>query len=491
MAKFLMFQGTGSSVGKSLLTAGFIRFLARQGWRVLPFKAQNMSLNSGVTPQGEEIGRAQILQAQAAFAQPDSRMNPILLKPQGKATTQVIVRGKVWGTLSAGDYYEHLPFFWEIVKDSLHSLARECELVVIEGAGSPAEINLREKDIVNMKVATHLECPVFLIGDIERGGVFASLYGTWALLPSSERNLLRGFVINKFRGDLEILKPGLEEIEKLTRVPVLGVLPYLSLSLDEEDSLSERLSKNSFPSAVKIGVLRFPHLANYTDFQPLAAENDVGLSYLQVEDDWSSLDLLILPGTKNTIEDLSWFWERGGKEKIEDFLDRGGKVLGICGGFQMLGEKIKDPLGIESGQKEITGLGLLKMETELKDNKTLQQVKGYWATCPAAKVEGYEIHQGESRFWTAYPPFFLQEGGQKEGAVREGRIFGTYLHGLFDRSSFRRHFLNWLREEKDLPPLAATPSWSEVINQELDRWSETLEKYLAVGQMKKIIGLEK
>ena len=332
MARYLMFQGTGSGVGKSLVTAGFCRIFARKGIRVAPFKAQNMSLNSGVTPLGEEIGRAQMLQARAAMVDPDSRKNPILLKPQGDCQSQVIVRGKVWKTYEAYEYYQYKKFLCEKIIESLNSLAEEYDLICIEGAGSPAEINLREQDLVNMSVARYARIPVFLIGDIEKGGVFAQLYGTWALLTKEERELLCGFIINKFRGNYTILEPGLKEIEKLTQIPVVGVVPYSRFLLDDEDSMTEKI-ENSYKSLktvdIQVGIIRLPHISNFTDFDPLTNEPDVETQYIFPDENFSKFDVIVLPGSKNTIRDLQWLKKFNLQERLESYINNGGVVLSL------------------------------------------------------------------------------------------------------------------------------------------------------------------
>jgi len=491
MARYLMFQGTGSGVGKSLIVAGFCRIFARRGIRVAPFKAQNMSLNSGVTPLGEEIGRAQMLQARAALVEPDSRMNPVLLKPQGDNISQVIVRGKVWKTYEAYEYYQHKEFLWEKVTESLNSLAEEFDLICIEGAGSPAEINLRDKDIVNMAVARYARVPVCLIGDIEKGGVFAQLYGTWALLTNDERKLLCGFIINKFRGDSSILEPGLREIEKLTGLPILGVVPYSRFRLDEEDSMTEKIeSPHLLPKtkAIQIGIIRFPHISNFTDFDPLESESDVEVQYLYPDESLSEKDVIILPGSKNTIHDLKWLENHGFQEKLKQYVARGGVVLGVCGGYQMIGMRITDPHRVESQEGEVKGLSLIPLETIIEDEKTLQVVRRGWvASADQIPVKGYEIHMGRSYLLQSIPPFFVlhrENGIEPDGVVINDQIYGTYLHGLFDEGRFRRYFLNRVRNRKGLASISSnTLSWQETVEGELDRLSDLLESTIDINQI--------
>ncbi len=487
MSRFLMIQGTASGVGKSLITAGLLRYFLRRGRRVVPFKAENMSLNSGVTVYGEEIARAQILQALAARREADSRMNPILLKPQG-GTIQVIVRGKIWKKIPPFAELKEREFLWQVILESILSLSAENDLILIEGMGSPAEINLRKRDMANMRLALHLKTPVVLVGDIERGGVFASLYGTWALLKERERELLRGFVINKLHGDKGVLRSGIEQLERLTGMRALGVLPYVSFLLDEEDSLHRRPILLSFPEkAIHIGIVALPHLANYTDFQPLLLEEDVSVSLVSPLDSLENLDLVILPGTKNTLEDTIFLVERGFAEKVGHFLRKGGKILGVCGGFQMLGRLIRDEEGIESPQREVEGLSIVDMITEIHPEKVLRRVRGYWESDPECLVEGYEIHNGRSRLTRSYRPFFIVEG-EGEGIAIGEQVFGTYLHGLFDSARFRRHFLNLLRTAKGLPPLFRYgPSWQEKLDEELDRLSEFCAQHLDVSYLEELI----
>ncbi len=492
MARYIMFQGTGSGVGKSIIVAGFCRLFAQRGIKVAPFKAQNMSLNSAVTPLGEEIGRAQMLQARAAFVIPDSRMNPVLLKPQGDKTSQVIVRGKAWETHEAYDYYQHKDFLWKKVTDSLNSLAEEYDLICIEGAGSPAEINLRDKDIVNMAVARYAQAPVCLIGDIEKGGVFAQLYGTWALLNNEERKLLCGFIINKFRGDSTILEPGLREIEQLTSIPILGVVPYSRFRLDDEDSQTEKIESPPMCSKTKdiqIGIIRLPHISNFNDFDPLDCEPDVETRYLYPDENLDGFDVIILPGSKNTIHDLRWLENHGFQSSLEKFIARGGVVFGICGGYQMLGESIADPNQIESQEGKVRGLSLIPLETVLEREKVLRVVNGWVASSDQVKVKGYEIHMGRSRLLQSIHPLFVVYCGNRiehEGVVINGKIYGTYLHGLFEEWSFRRYFLNAIRKQKGLFPIVTIiHSWQEIVEIELDRLANLIDMTIDIDRIER------
>ncbi len=459
----LMIQGTGSHVGKSVLVAALCRIFADEGVRVAPFKAQNMALNSFITQEGGEIGRAQAFQALAAGIPPSVHMNPILLKPSSDTGSQVIVHGKVAGNMDAKTYHQHKEKLRGKVRESLEILQKRYDLIVIEGAGSPAEINLKEHDLVNMGAAKLAHAPVLLAGDIDRGGVFASLYGTVALLNDEERSFFRGMIINKFRGDPSLLEPGLEMISQKTGLPVLGVVPYFhDLYLPEEDSVGLRKSLGDGDSAVRIGVIRLSHISNFTDFDVLSLEPGVAVEYLGPDEGLDSLDAVILPGSKNTLTDLSVLRERGMGEKIRDFARRGKIVVGLCGGYQILGKTIRDPHHVESALETLNGLGLLDTETVLDTEKTTTLVKarplrgkaGEWLT-------GYEIHMGVTRLGPGSEPLFeiIERNGRPcavpDGAITpEGNVWGTYVHGIFDNDTFRHAFLNALRKQKGLPPLA-------------------------------------
>lgn len=486
MAHLLMLQGTASGVGKSTIAAGLLRCFSRRGLRVAPFKAVNMSLHSGVTPLGEEIARSQLLQAQAAGVPPDSRMNPVLLKPEG-GSIQAVLRGKVFGRLQP-----FAPFpqgvFWEAIVESFESLRSSFDLIVVEGMGSPAEINLRERDLANMRLARTFRIPVLLLGDIERGGVFAALYGTWALCGEDQK-YIQGFVINKLRGDKDVLAPGIRELEHLTGVPTLGVVPYRAFSLDEEDGASFAFrERRPSQEALRIGVIHLPHAANLTDFKPLELEDDVDIRLVGLWERFDDCDLLVLPGTKNTFRDLALAQEASLGARLRDFLQRGGILLGVCGGFQMLGERLLDPHGVEGGG-EREGFGLLPVVTEFGKDKVLSRVCGH-APLFGTGVEGYEIHHGRSFLTAPCPPFFVLSDGRPEGAVRDGRIFGTYLHGLFDEGEFRRAFLNYLRKLRSLPPRPGRGiSWREFVDRELDRLADFLVEHLNMPLLERILRL--
>ena len=459
-APVLMVQGTASHVGKSTLVTALCRIFRQDGLRVAPFKAQNMALNSYVATEGGEIGRAQAVQAEAAGVDPSTDMNPILLKPEGDARSQVVVRGRSTGSLAAAEYQRTKLALWPHVADALDRLRARFDLVVAEGAGSPAEINLRDADLANMRVALHARAPVLLVGDIDRGGVFASLLGTLELLSDEERRLVRGFVINKFRGDPAILRPGLEFLERRTGVPVLGVLPHLpDLALPEEDSLGlDRSAGSSDGALLDVAVLRLPRIANFDDFAPLAAEPSVALRYVDRATSLGRPDLLVLPGTKTTIADLAWLRSSGLADRISSLVSGGTPVLGVCGGFQMLGRRISDPDGSESSVREAAGLGLLPIETIFGPTKRTFRVRATVLNSPGplgaadgAEITGYEIHMGHTDTDTALRPLFAvrERSGRavadRDGLVSaDGLVLGTYLHGLFDNDAIRSALIGWL-----------------------------------------------
>ena len=457
-ARVLMVQGTASSAGKSTLVAALCRIFAQEGIRVAPFKAQNMSLNSFVTAEGHEMGRAQVVQAEAAGITPHVDMNPVLLKPEGEARSQVVLMGRPWQTLPAASYYERRQLLWEQVTGALGRLRSRFELVIVEGAGSPAEINLRQSDIVNMAVALHAEAPVLLVGDIDRGGVFASLVGTLILLEEAERRLVKGLVINKFRGDLGLLEPGLRMLEERAKVPVLGVIPYLhDLGIAEEDSVAlDRRSEGPPPAgALDIAVVRLPRISNFDDYDALALEPGARRRYVSSTEELGRPAAVILPGTKHTLADLRWLRERALDSAILELARSGTAVVGICGGYQMLGRSITDSEGIESPDRGThAGLGLLPILTEFAAAKTTHQVKartlpgpGFLSAAAGIEVQGYEIHMGHSvpDRGGAHPVFRFLHRDAMDGAVdARGRVWGTYLHGVFDNTAFRRAWLQSL-----------------------------------------------
>ena len=437
--KCLMIQGTASSVGKSVLCAAFLRILRQDGLKAAPFKAQNMSLNSFATKDGLEMGRAQVTQAQAAGMEPDVRMNPVLLKPTSDRRSQVIIEGKAVASMTAMEYHQYKPELRKRIKAIYESLENEVDCVVIEGAGSPAEINLREGDIVNMSMAEAADAPVILVGDIDLGGVFASLYGTVMLLTEEERARVKGVIIHKFRGDVKILEPGLRMLEERIHIPVLGVVPWMDVELEDEDSVTERLRKQSGRGDIDVAVVRLRHISNFTDFQSLALQPGARVRYAESAEELEKADLIILPGTKNTIEDLIDLRNRKMDAAIIRHARHGGMVMGICGGYQMLGNVLRDPGHSESQVPEAAGLGLLDMEVEFeKEKRTVQATAtvecgtGWPEKLNGTRVDGYEIHTGRNSYGPeAYP--WLRIGGETDGVMNaQGNVLGTYLHGLFD-----------------------------------------------------------
>ncbi len=441
-AKPIMIQGTMSSAGKSLVCAALCRIFKQDGYRVVPFKSQNMALNSFITEEGLEMGRAQVAQAEAAGVKPSVLMNPILLKPTTDVGSQVIVNGKVRGNMRATDYFQYKK---KLIPDILHAydtLAAENDIIVIEGAGSPAEINLKSEDIVNMGMAKMAGAPVLLVGDIDRGGVFAQLYGTVALLEPEERALVKATVINKFRGDVSILAPGLEMLCDLVKVPCAGVVPYMHVDIDDEDSLSERLIAGK-RKEIDIAVIQLPRISNFTDFSPFVRFPAVSVRYVKNVFALGSPDLIILPGTKSTVEDLKWLRQNGLEAEILKNASRGVPVFGICGGLQMLGKKISDPFNTEGGG-EIAGLGLLPVETVFAKEKTRLQtegtfagVKGIFKHLNGLYYRGYEIHMGQSTFTAP--------------VVQSGGVYGSYIHGIFDENGIAEAIVRALCERRGIP----------------------------------------
>lgn len=442
MAKTIMIQGTASNSGKSLVVAGLCRILKQDGYKVAPFKSQNMALNSFITDDGFEMGRAQVMQAEAAGIAPDVRMNPILLKPTSDQGSQVIVNGEVVGNMSAKDYYAQKTKLIPDILKAFNGLANEYDVIVIEGAGSPAEINLKEDDIVNMGMAKLAKAPVFIVGDIDRGGVFASLAGTMLFLSEDEKKMVKGTIINKFRGDVSILEPGLRMLEDAIKVPVVGVVPYLNIDVDDEDSLTERFVAKNTPALVDIAVIRLPRISNFTDFNALEYINGVSLRYVGSLNELKDPDLIILPGTKNTMADLIWFRESGLEAAIMKHVSKDKPVIGICGGYQMLGLTLKDPYGVEHGG-EISGLGLIDAETVFEKEKIrtrisgkLAKVDGIFSKLSDATFEGYEIHMGTTT--------------NNKNIVNNKNVYGTYLHGIFDKDIVAKTIVEALLENKGL-----------------------------------------
>ncbi len=499
-AKTLMIQGTGSSVGKSVMVAALCRIMRQDGFRAAPFKSQNMALNSFVTKEGHEMGRAQVVQAEAAGLEPHVDMNPVLLKPEADAKSQVVVMGKPWKTVSAYDYYKYTPELFPIIEASLERLCSQYDAVVIEGAGSPAEINLRRFEIVNMAIAKLAKAPVLMVGDIDKGGVFAQLVGTQVLLEDDERELVKGFIINKFRGDIEILRPGLRMLEERTGVPVLGVVPYYhDIIINEEDSVHR--VDNDGAHQIDIAVIHLPRISNSTDFEPLQQEAGVRLRYITAPWQIGNPDLIIIPGSKSSVSDLNHLRESGLAEAIIGKAKGGTPVIGICGGFQIMGKYIEDPSGVESAEKRVEGLGLLDIETTFEGEKTTHQVEavviggdGLFAGLTGESITGYEIHMGQTRFVEKNSAFRItRRSGEADdhfdGALsKDGRIFGTYLHGLFDNANFRRTLLRNIKPEFNHRDLQASlPSKDE----QYDKLAALVRESLDIEQVYQICGLRR
>ena len=484
--KTLMVQGTTSDAGKSTLVAALCRIFANAGHKVAPFKPQNMALNSAVTEDGGEIGRAQALQANAAKAPLTVDFNPILLKPNSDTGAQVIVHGKALSNMEADSYHDYKNVAMQAVLESHHRLSKSYDYLIVEGAGSPAEINLRENDIANMGYAEEIDCPVIIIADIDKGGVFAHLVGTLELLSESEQNRVKGFVINRFRGDIKLLESGLDWLEKKTGKPVLGVLPYLhDLALDAEDAIA--IENTIAEVKLRISVLLLPHISNHTDFDALRLNPEVSLEYVRMGNTILNSDLIIIPGSKNVISDLAYLKEQGWEAEIKQHLRYGGKILGICGGFQMLGQKILDPLSIESSVPEVEGLDLADFETVLTPKKTLTQVTGVinFSGKPCA-IAGYEIHCGQSKGSALDNPLVTEMSSNydTDGFIStDNLIAGTYLHGLFDQTSATQSILNWVSPNNHVEAYVDIAKHREA---QLERLASVTEKYL---DMKKVMDI--
>jgi adenosylcobyric acid synthase len=502
-ARALMILGTASHVGKSLLTAGLGRVFSDDGILVAPFKAQNMSLNSAATPDGREIGRAQALQAEACRVTPCAEMNPVLIKPSSETGAQVVLLGRVWGQVTASDYHQRrVEELFPAVLESYRKLAAAHQLILLEGAGSPAEINLREHDIVNMRMAHAAGAACVLVGDIDRGGVFASLVGTIELLEPPDRARIRGFIINKFRGDLSLLTPGIQTIEERLGIPCAGVVPFLNdVGLEEEDGVAledRRTPARAWRDSsiapnrrLRMGVIALPHMANFTDFDALAVEPSVALAFIDEPADTASADVLILPGSKQTLDDLQWLRARGFEPCLRA---HAGPLAGICGGFQMLGREIEDPAGVESGGqcRNAPGLGLLSIRTILREEKTVRRATGLQGV---DRFSGYEIHMGETVYETGSRPFaqILREGERTsipDGAISESeRVWGTYLHGIFDQDAFRHALLNRLRLQCGLEPAAEKVCICARRQHSIDRWADHVRRNLDLSLIRSWIGM--
>lgn len=503
MAKAIMIQGTMSNAGKSLLAAGLCRIFKQDGYRVAPFKSQNMALNSFITEDGLEMGRAQVMQAEAAGIKPSVFMNPILLKPTNDVGSQVIVNGEVLGTMSARDYFAYKKQLLPKVMEAYRKLEEEYDIIVIEGAGSPAEINLKKEDIVNMGMAKQAKAPVLLVGDIDRGGVFAQLIGTVMLLEEDEQKMVKGMIINKFRGDKTILEPGVVSLEEKTGIPVVGVAPYMELEVEDEDSLTERFSDKQEIGVIDIAVIRVPRISNFTDFNALEMISGVSLRYVKAVNELKNPDMIILPGTKNTMEDLLWLRQNGLEAAILKKATEGKIIFGICGGYQMLGEKLSDPDGVEAGG-EIKGMGLLPMETVFQNLKTRTRVSGTFPKVEGAlssltgvKLEGYEIHMGESVLLEGAHPFteitdHVQNTTKQDGAYCNN-VYGSYVHGIFDKEAVAKNIVKAIGEEKGLDVSEMTGiNFAAFKETQYDKLADGLRKHLDMKKIYEILeaGLE-
>lgn len=490
----LMVQGTTSDAGKSVMVTALCRMLARQGVKVAPFKSQNMALNSAVTPDGGEIGRAQAVQAEACYLQPDVRMNPVLLKPNSDLGAQVIVRGKAIGNMKAVDYHHYKPELLKDVVKAHDELHEEFDVVMVEGAGSPAEINLREHDLANMGFAEAVDCPVIIVADIDRGGVFAHLYGTYALLSESEQQRVEGFVINRFRGDPALLQGGLDWLEEKTGKPVLAVLPYIhNLHIEAEDAVAKQQLSND-DKQLKVVVPVYPRASNHTDFDALRMHPQVDCQLLRDITEYNGADLIILPGSKNTRGDLAWLKQQGWDTLIKRHLRLGGKVMGICGGYQMLGHWVHDPEGSESAPGSCEGLGLLDIETTLQGEKQLRNVQGQWLGVDSAcrtevrpTVTGYEIHVGTTDGPDTNRPLVAlnDDFGQRPDGARntDNTVIGSYVHGILDETKLLDSILTWAG-------LEAIESFDYQAHRanEIDRLADATEAALPMSKLMQLIG---
>lgn len=497
-----MVQGTGSHAGKSVITAGLCRIFAQDGYKVAPFKSQNMALNSYPTEDGLEMGRAQVMQAEACGRKPEIEMNPILLKPSSDVGCQVIVMGKPFCNMNVKKYHRYQKKAWGIVQRAYNKLAKENDIIVIEGAGSPAEINLKKNDIVNMKVAKFAEAQVLLIGDIDRGGVFASLYGTLKLIPKNEQDLIKGIIINKFRGDETVLTPGLENFSKLIKKPILGVIPFFqNIRLDEEDSLAleDKPKFNKFHNRagkIEVAVICLPHMSNFTDFDPIEEDEEIYLRYITTKEELGNPDVIIIPGTKNTMEDLKFLYLTNMADAIQEKAKAKVIIIGICGGYQILGKEVKDPYSVESNIKYVKGLGLLDVTTVIEKNKITCQSEAEWLYNFAKhnkneKLKGYEIHMGRTTLAKETKPFLkiIKRSGRKvnnyDGAInKEGNVIGTYLHGILDNLSFRIFMKNLCKKEQ-CNYTSITSDFNK--DEEYNKLANLFREHLDIPQIYKIL----
>ena len=485
MAKVIMIQGTMSNAGKSLVTAGLCRVFKQDGYKVAPFKSQNMALNSFITKEGLEMGRAQVMQAEACGIEPSVNMNPILLKPTNDVGSQVIVNGEVLGNMSARDYYKKKTELIPHIMEAYNNLAKEYDIIVMEGAGSPAEINLKENDIVNMGMAKLVNSPVLLVGDIDRGGVFASIAGTLMLLEEDERKMIKGTIINKFRGDVNILKPGLDMIEEITKTPVVGVVPYMELDIDDEDSLSERFNNKGTVDLIDIAVIRLHRISNFTDFNTFEYIPGVSLRYVKSVRELKDPDMIILPGTKNTMEDLKWLRESGLETQILKQAAKGKVIFGICGGYQMLGMELSDPFNVESGGT-MAAMGLLPTKTVFEKEKVrtrvsgnFNEVSGILAELSYVEFEGYEIHMGQTTYDFNEEELTTIDNVNGEDIIKndglyKDNVYGSYIHGIFDKEEVSKAIVESLCIHKGI-------DYSSISTVDIEKYKEEQYDKLAEG----------
>jgi adenosylcobyric acid synthase len=491
----IMIQGTASTVGKSILCTALCRIFTQDGYDVNPFKSQNMSLNSYITHEGDEMGRAQVMQAEAANKAPSAKMNPILLKPTSDRASQVIINGKVRGNMDAIEYFKFKKGLREEITDTYLELRSSSDIVVIEGAGSPAEINLKDDDIVNMGMAKIADAPVILVGDIDKGGVFASLAGTMLLLNDEEKSRVKGVIINKFRGSREILEPGLKMLEDIIKVPVLGVIPYFHLNIEDEDSVTdwEKFSENA-NADIDVAVIKLPYMSNFTDFNALRIYKDVNLRFVEDINSLGLPDVIILPGSKSTISDMLYLQNQGFTDKIINCCKRGSTIIGICGGYQMLGLEITDELGLETSLKRIKGLGLIHAVTVYKEEKTMTLCEGEDILFKTS-IKGYEIHMGETKLLNKAASFAILKKRNDtlaetvDGVISEdGLVFGTYIHGIFDNGAFTRSFLNKIRISKGLQPIDEEPvDYFLYKNDQYDKLAQIVRENLDMSKIYSIV----
>lgn len=486
-----MVVGTSSGAGKSITVTALCRVLTKDGYKVSPFKSQNMALNSFVTKSGLEMGRAQVVQAYACMIEPEAYMNPILLKPTTDRKIQIIVNGKSIGNMSGIEYGKFKTSLKPEIMKSYDYIRENYDISILEGAGSPVEINIKGEDIANMKMAEMADSPVILVADIDRGGVFASIYGTIMLMSEKERARVKGVIINKFRGDIKILKSGLEEIEKLTGVPVIGVMPYTNVDIEDEDSVTERFKRLQKKKGINISVIKLKHISNFTDIDALRMVEDINIKYINSVDEMGEEDIIIIPGTKNTIDDLKELKDNGIATEIIKASKNGKVIIGICGGFQMLGEKIKDPYGIESEIKEIPGLGLLELETVMEKEKNTTQYEGKLSNCTGLleglegeEIKGYEIHQGvtfgnESK---------VNDEDRIVTIIKGENIFATYLHGIFENEKITRNILNKVRAKKGIELQMKGITFDEYREQQLDKLEKIFRENVDIDKIYEILG---